>query len=170
MVDGVADGCGERAVVGPVKSRIAILATIAAICVGAVFAQRAIAEEWPVSFSWSYTQPVPEHVAFELYVRTCSTCDFEAAETTRRLAVSRSYDYDALQPGSYVAVLDIRTGEEIERIPALQTRLDARLLPALRACRMGGDCPGAGAMQRLLREDGKRAVPRDRVAPRVIEP
>ena len=137
---------------------------------GLLWMSKAMAEEWPVSFSWSYPQPVPEHVVFELHVKPCSTCDFEAVETTRMLAVSRSYDYDALQTGSYVVVLDIRSGEEIGRLPALQGRIDSRLLPALRECRMGGDCPGSGTMQRLLREDRERAVPRDRVAPRVITP
>jgi hypothetical protein len=136
---------------------------------GLLWMSKAMAEEWPVVFSWSYPQPVPEHVRFELRVQPCSTCDLEAVETTRMLAVSRSYDYDALQ-GSHVVVLDIRSGAEIGRLPALQTRLDARLLPALRECRMGGDCPGSTAMREMLREDGERAMPRDRVEPRVIEP
>jgi hypothetical protein len=63
-----------------------------------------------------------------------------------------------------------RAGAEIGRIPAAQTRLDPRLLPALRTCRMGGDCPGNEAMRQMLREDGQRAGERDRVEARVIEP
>jgi hypothetical protein len=159
--------------VGAVMDRLYIAGMIALVCLGMtglLWMSKALADEWPVVFSWSYPQPVPEHVRFELRAQPCPTCDFETAETTRMLAVSRSYDYDALQTGSHVVVRDIRTGAEIGRLPALQTRLDPRLLPALRECRMGGECPGSTAMRKMLRPDGQRAMPRDRVAPRVIEP
>ena len=149
---------------------IAMIAMTCALMLGLLWMSKAMAEEWPVTFSWSYPQPVPEHVVFELHVKPCPTCDFEPVETTRALAISRSYNYDALQAESHVVVLDARTGEPIEQIPALQGRIDSRLLPALRACRMGGDCPGSGAMQRLLRQDRERAVPGDSVEPGVIEP
>jgi hypothetical protein len=125
------------------------------------------AETFPVMFSWSYPQPVPAHVIFELFVRPCATCNFEAIERTRSLAVSQSHDYTQLQPDSFVVVRDQRSGQELERLSAVQGRIDARLLPALRACRMGNPCPGAGAMQRMLRTDGERDR-EGRANPRII--
>lgn len=146
--------------------RLYIIAMIALICcgtLGLLWVSRAMADEWPVMFSWSYPQPVPEHVRFELRVQPCHTCDLETAGTTGALALTRSYDPDALQCGSFVIVRDSRSGSEIGRLPAVQLRIDQRLMPALRACRLGGDCPGPSAMREMLRDH------RERVMPRIVE-
>lgn len=128
------------------------------------------AETWPVQFSWDFTQPVPPNVEFELRVQPNEACDFKPASTTRNLVVTSQCDYDTLKQGSVVVVRDSRTGAEIEQIKAYQIRLDTRLMPALRECRMGGKCPGPSAMRDVLRENGERAVSRDRVEPRAITP
>lgn len=153
-------------------NRLYIAGMIALVCggmAGLLWMSKAMAEEWPVQFSWQYPQPVPEHVRFELRLQPCDTCDFVSVDATRSLSVTRSYDYDALQCGSHVIVRD-RAGAEIGRIPAAQTRIDARILPAMRECRMGGECPGPSAMRAMLRPDGERAGERDRVDAGVIEP
>ena len=153
--------------------RLYILAMIALVCcgmIGLLWVSKAMAAEWPVQYSWLYPQPVPEHVRFALFVRPCDSCPHEAAEQTRALAVTQSHDYARLQHDAYVVVRDTRSGAEIARLTVAQTRLDARLLPALRECRVGGPCPGPSAMRDVLRQDRERAGEsvRPRAEPRVM--
>jgi hypothetical protein len=117
-----------------------------------------VINEWPVMFSWNYRQPVPEHVEFELVVRPCAECPLTKIASVGNLAHVASFDYAKLQQGAFVIVRNVDNGAEIERLPVTQGRIPDGLMPQVRQCRMGGACPGAGALQRMLRADGERAV------------